>query len=328
MASEFEAEMIIDELMLYLKEQLLSGSHKIAPMIIDRFFRILAEAKNLLSIGSNGEFVLSLTLFKMMEALQIQDIDGMIRTLEKELSGIEVAPVSVEEMAKVETLSREPKTTPPVAETVAQTESEFTEVAKLQSKSTSKVQTEEPISEPVAKASKSIDKNAKLFESLVAKLYDRNYELGQIFEQNITYKSFEDNLLVWESIANSDAKSMLKNHWGLIRMFVQDIFGFETKIKNIAKELPSPVEPSRQDGSTLPPNKPVSMIEDEVLGVQDTQPIPSIEDASMKSSCIAPDHGGVEAAKEKDERTILDEPMVAKALELFDPKKVRVKRKN
>jgi len=47
----------------------------------------------------------------------------------------------------------------------------------------------------------------------------------------------------------------------------------------------------------------------------------------MKSSCVAPSDGGVEAAKEKDERTILDEPMVAKALELFAPKKVRVKRK-
>ena len=52
------------------------------------------------------------------------------------------------------------------------------------------------------------------------------------------------------------------------------------------------------------------------------------EEAPMKSSCIAPSDGGVEAAKEKDERAILDEPMVAKALELFSPKKVRVKRKN
>jgi len=333
MASEFEAEMIIDELMLYLKEQLLSGSHKIAPTIIDRFFRVLAEAKSLLSIGSNGEFVLSLTLFKMMEALQIQDIDSMIRTLEKELSGVEVAPVLAEEVAKVETPNGESKTTPPVAEAVAQTEPETTELIQSQSESTLKVQAEEPISpeptsEAIIEASKPIDKNAKLFESLIAKLYDRNYELGQIFEKNITYNSFEDNLLVWESIANSDAKSMLKNHWGLIRMFVQEIFGFETKIENITKELPSLVEPHQQDSSLLAPDEPVSMIEDKVLGVQDIQPAPLVDDAPMKSSCVAPEHGGVEAVKEKDERTILDEPMVAKALELFDPKKVRVKRKN
>ena len=66
------------------------------------------------------------------------------------------------------------------------------------------------------------------------------------------------------------------------------------------------------------------MIEDEVLN----QPVvKQEEEMPMKSSCVAPDDGGVESAKEKDERTILDEPMVAKALELFAPKKVRVKRK-
>jgi len=53
-----------------------------------------------------------------------------------------------------------------------------------------------------------------------------------------------------------------------------------------------------------------------------------VDEMPMKSSCVAPSDGGVESAKEKDERTILDEPMVAKALELFNPKKVRVKRKS
>ena len=59
-----------------------------------------------------------------------------------------------------------------------------------------------------------------------------------------------------------------------------------------------------------------------------TLKIEESEELPMKSSCIAPSDGGVESAKEKDERTILDEPMVVKALELFSPKKVRVKRKN
>jgi len=61
------------------------------------------------------------------------------------------------------------------------------------------------------------------------------------------------------------------------------------------------------------------------------EPQSTIEDNNeemMKSSCVAPSDGGVESAKEKDERTILDAPMVVKALELFSPKKVRVKRKN
>jgi DNA polymerase-3 subunit gamma/tau len=52
-----------------------------------------------------------------------------------------------------------------------------------------------------------------------------------------------------------------------------------------------------------------------------------IEEVEMKSSCIAPEAGDTEAAKEKDPSTLLEEPMVKTALELFSPKKVRIKRK-
>jgi len=73
--------------------------------------------------------------------------------------------------------------------------------------------------------------------------------------------------------------------------------------------------------------EPISMIEDEILNHSIEERVPQDDEMPMKSSCVAPDDGGVEAAKEKDERAILEEPMVAKALELFAPKTVRVKRK-
>ena len=325
-ASEFEAEMVIDELMLYLKEVLLSGSHTIKPMIIERFFRVLAESKSLLNMGADGEFVLSLTLFKMMEALQIKEIDAMIRSLEKELSGVEVKNVApVREVLPVQV---------PIEKTVEQT------VEKEQASVVEEIREEElaqdmePIVEPQIEVPKEVvtsepivetplDEGAKLFEALIVKMYDRNYDLGECFKHSIAYVSFDNNLLTWESSASDKEKVLLRNNWSMIRMFVQDLFGFETKIKNISKELPSQVE-------TKSVEEPTSMIEDEVLN----QPIeecntPPVDDNEMpmKSSCIAPEAGDTEAAKEKDERTILDEPMVAKALELFAPKKVRVKRK-
>ena len=320
LAAEFEAEMVIDELMLYLKELLLSGSHKVTPMVIERFFRILADAKTLLSMGTDGEFVLSLTLFKMMEALQIKDIESMIRSLEQELSGVEVKEsVSVaplrQEKEKTTPLSTPHETSATVAPAVVEVASAMVEEPK--------VEVQVPI--------KPLDAGAKLFEQLVEKLYDRNYDLGECFNQSILYNSFSDHLLTWESMANSEQKSLLKNNWGLIRMMVQELFGFETKIKNIPKELPSSVEPKVEVPKEIPNEvlyeEPVSMIEDEVLG-SDIATSSQEDESPMKSSCVAPSDGGVEAAKEKDERTILDEPMVAKALELFAPKKVRVKRKN
>jgi DNA polymerase-3 subunit gamma/tau len=300
-------------------------------------------------MGADGEFVLSLTLFKMMEALQIKEIDAMIRSLEQELSGVEVKNVTpMREVLPVQvpmenvsvnvvekTVVKEPA---PVveemrAEEVAQ---EGEPMVEAQIEVPQEVITPELMVETVQ------DEGAKLFEVLMAKMYDRNYDLGECFKHSIAYVSFENNLLTWESSASDEEKVLLRNNWGMIRMFVQEIFGFETKIKNISKELPSRVEKTQIETSKEPiqnvvqesynppmmeMEEPISMIEDEVLN-QPINNMPPIDDEMpMKSSCIAPEAGDTEAAKEKDERTILDEPMVAKALELFAPKKVRVKRK-
>lgn len=338
-AAEFEAEMVIDELMLYLKEKLLKGSTLITPMIIERFFRILVESKSLLSLGADGEFVLSLTLFKMMEALQIKEIDAMIKTLEKELAGVQVEPLSVEKGAVHQ-------------ESVVKLEKDSEQsVIPKESHPLPKVEVEEPIPEPIVeKIEEPVDEGKKLFDALVAKMYDRNFELGTCFEQTITYSSFEDNILTWESTASNEQKTLLKNNWMTIRTFAQELFGYATKIKNIAKELPSELKAEVQQEASKPtpmPNQhqvpqyeappqelmeePVSMIEDEVLNQpkfpEENQQPQVQQEEEMKSSCISPGHDGVEAAKEKDERTILDEPMIAKALELFNPKTVRVNRK-
>ena len=288
-SNEFEVEMIIDELSLYLKELLLSHSHKLTPMIIDRFFRILADSKTLLGIGADGEFVLSLTLFKMIEALQIQDIDSMICSLEQELSGVKVTSIPIQ-------VKKEP-----IKEELALPKESFLNLDKDKKEKEPKVE-------------KTVDKGVQLFKKLIEKLYDRNYELGECFEKSIEYNSFSNNLLTWESTATGNHKTMLKNNWGIIRMFVQEIFGFETKIKNISKELPSNIDYNR-----VQIVEPISMIEDELLNSQEP----------IKNSSVSSDNSNnIELVKEKDEKDILKEPMVAKALELFAPKKVRLKRKS
>jgi DNA polymerase-3 subunit gamma/tau len=267
LSKEYEAEMIIDELSLYLKNLLLSNSYKITPMIIERFFRVLSDAKTLLNIGSDGEFVLALTLFKMIESLNIQDIDSMIKSLNRELNGINFEVDKKIEEKKTQQIEIKEK------------------IKEVEAPKTKKVETEE-------------DKGKILFKKLTDKLYDRNFELGECFESNITYNSFENNLLTWESIAIDNDKKMLRNNWGLIRTFVQDIFGIETKIKNISK------------ASTIKPKKE---IEKEIITQQENNPPIELEKK--------------EETKE-EKKNILDEPMIAKVLELFEPKKVRVKRKN
>ena len=70
-------------------------------------------------------------------------------------------------------------------------------------------------------------------------------------------------------------------------------------------------------GATLQQNTPAH---------QDADSGSMIEDIEMKSSCIAPEAGETEAAKEKDPSTLLEEPMIKEAIALFDPKKVRINR--
>jgi len=346
MASDYEAEMILDELTLYLKELLLGGNGKCSPVNIERFFRVIAESKNLLSLGSDGEFVLSLALFKMVESLEIKDIDTMIRGLEKELGGIEVSEIMVSSPVadltappKVITITEEEITAslPPKQEKVKKEEvTPPDETAIVEEKS----MLDEPfpigneeqavVQEPVQEAptvetvttvpethlqqEKTPDPHQKTFDALVKKIYDRDYELGACFERNISFESFEDNKLTWGSQAEGDDKKSLITHWGLINMFVKEIFGFETKIVNKAKkktDTPAPVK--EEITEKVPPH-------------QDADSASMIEDIEMKSSCISPEAGDTEAAKEKDPSTLLQEPMIKEAIALFDPKKVRIKR--
>ena len=97
-------------------------------------------------------------------------------------------------------------------------------------------------------------------------------------------------------------------------MFVKDTFGFETKIVNIAKKKTDTPQPVKE------------VITQKVPPHQDADSTSMIEDIEMKSSCISPEAGDTEAAKEKDPSTLLQEPMIKEAIALFDPKKVRIKR--
>ncbi|PHM18439.1 MAG: DNA polymerase III subunit gamma/tau [Sulfuricurvum sp. PD_MW2] len=82
----YESEMVIDELIAYLKERLYEGDHRFSPLVIERFFRILSDAKTLFAINADGGFVVSLALFKMIEALKIKEIDDMIESLESRVT--------------------------------------------------------------------------------------------------------------------------------------------------------------------------------------------------------------------------------------------------
>lgn len=340
MASEYEAEMILDELTLYLKGLLLAQNTTFPTMVIERFFRVIADAKHLLALGSDGEFVLTLTLLKMIEALEIKEIDAMIKSLKNELKEVQVSP-----SASIHHANKEEAAVPTEIITITQEEilSSLPSKIEIQKTNISLGEGEEKQTSKTFDATKIIphtetqeatlsslqelneeasqipelNPRQKSFEALIEKIFDRNYELGACFEANISFESFHNNQLTWASTAEGEEKKLLINHWGVINMFVKELFGFETKIVNIAKtDLSNPHNSEVEKKITPTPDK-----EAEECNSFSSM----IEEIEMKSSCISSQAGEIEAAKEKDPSTILEEPMIKEAIALLDPKKVRIK---
>ncbi len=98
----YEAEAVLDEITVFLKERYEDGDTRFSPMLLERFFRVIASTKSLLALNSDGSFVLALTFFKMLESLKIKEIDEMIKELESEIT---VMPV----FAKSQVLPSAPK---------------------------------------------------------------------------------------------------------------------------------------------------------------------------------------------------------------------------
>ena len=82
---DYEAEMVVDELIAYLKERLYARDPLFSTLVLERFFRILSDAKSLFAINADGAFVMNLIFFKMVEALRVKEIDQMIESLESEI---------------------------------------------------------------------------------------------------------------------------------------------------------------------------------------------------------------------------------------------------
>ncbi len=104
---DYECEVILDEIIAYLKSAFLNRDNRFSTMLSERFFRILSEAKNLLYLNADNSFVLSLVFFKMIEAVNIKTIDEIIENLENEK--FRVAPDTLEVQTITKKSTREVK---------------------------------------------------------------------------------------------------------------------------------------------------------------------------------------------------------------------------
>ena len=76
--SSYEADSIIDQLTLNLKDKFLSKDPKFNVFMYERFFRVLSEAKTMLNMGSDNGFTIAMTLFLMIESMSLKSIDDIM----------------------------------------------------------------------------------------------------------------------------------------------------------------------------------------------------------------------------------------------------------
>lgn len=287
--SEYECEMIIDEMLLFLKDALFGGSKDFPLLLLDRFLGILSRAKSLLNLNPDGAFVLTLISLKMREAMKLKDINEAIQSLESALAKNGNLQITSNTASTTSNLPQNPAQISAVVmndfasqkssnsqESLNSQESSQGDLAQsgdsllgvdsisqnsqspqnpqdLQNSQNLQNQAQNHIS---ASADNTNDK-AK-FDELIKRIYDRSYELGEVFSACVEFDSVDRGVLYWKSNPNGQQKEQLKRGYSVIVLLAKEIFG-EIEIKNTYKDFAKSNEQKAQ------------------ANTQNTQPKPSAE---------------------------------------------------
>ena len=219
----YEVGQVLDEISIYLKQKMLLNDIKYDLYIFDRFFRIIADSKQLLTMNSDGGFVLILTLSKMVEAVNLKKIDDVINDIQniKVTQDIKTILEPIKEEIKKETVEKE----------------------------------------TVDKLEVIEDSSEMLFKNLVKNIYNKSYDLGECFEKSFIFSSYKNNILKINSTAIGECKVLLYKNFSHIKLFVLEVFGENTELefekikKEQTKDMARIVQPSNN-------NQVGSMIED------------------------------------------------------------------
>ncbi|EMG83037.1 DNA polymerase III subunit gamma/tau [Helicobacter pylori] len=206
----YETEGVLEEMMLFLKAKLLSPD-TYSILLIERFFKIIMSSLSLLKEGANASFVLLLLKMKFKEALKLKALDDAIVELEQ-------APFNQ---------------SPSISYNAPK--QEFKNIEKREKReqieSIEKRENAETPQTPMLSAKDRIFHN--LFKRVQTLVYERNYELGAVFEKNIRFIDFDSQTktLTWESLAADKDKELLRERFKIVKSIVDGVFGKGENIK-------------------------------------------------------------------------------------------------
>jgi len=208
----YEVGQVLDEISIYLKHKMLLNDIKFELYLFDRFFRIIADSKQLLNMNSDSGFVLILTLSKMLEAVNVKTIDEVIQQVEN------IKVIDDTDNSK----------SPPMRD-IAQKN-----ISASENDVSLNVVTDNSIPEEVV-----VEDTAQIkYKKLIDVIYEKSYELGECFERSFTFSSYENNVLKINSSAQGECKAKLYKNFSHIKVFVSEVYGLETQLdfEKIQKE--------------------------------------------------------------------------------------------
>ncbi len=341
---EYEAGQVCDEMTIYLKQKmLLNDKTKFDVMLYDRFFRIIADAKHLLSLNSNSSFVLILMLNKMIEATHLKTIEEVINEVEQVEPTVAATPTPKVEkpvekpIEKVIEKPVEPIIAPTIEETAVKQE-------ELPSVVPPQFAQEEPFldyeEEEFSQENISNEAYVELpvlsvaqqkYQQLIDKIYERSHELGECFEKNFKFTSYDNHLLHITSYAEDEERKLLYKNFALIRSFVADVYGIDTQmeftkaeVEKKKDEIVPELQPQEETNFSNNAENPIgSMIEDIEFNY-------NTKEEEQSAGCVASSLDSAmpkESEQEMQIQDLLNSKMVNKAKELFDIKKINVQTK-
>ncbi|MGL2722074.1 DNA polymerase III subunit gamma/tau [Helicobacter pylori] len=202
----YETESVLEEMMLFLKAKLLSPD-AYSILLIERFFKIIMSSLSLLKEGANASFVLLLLKMKFKEALKLKALDDAILELEQTKESV----------------------FQPLNQNANAPKQEFKSIEKVEKPE--KRESAETPQTPMLSAKDRIFHN--LFKQVQTLVYERNYELGAVFEKNIRFIDFDSQTktLTWESLATNKDKELLRERFKIVKSIVDGVFGKGENIK-------------------------------------------------------------------------------------------------
>jgi len=284
----YEVGQVLDEMSIYLKQKMLLNDIKYELYVFDRFFRIIADSKQLLNMNSDSGFVLILTLSKMIEAVNLKTIEEVIVQVEN----MEVEKPNQKEIIKNDILEKD-DAKPKI------------------------IQNKVDISEEVVNNDNVAVKEISKYETLISNIYEKSYELGECFEKSFTFASYENNILKINSSAQGECKSKLYKNFAHIKMFVAEVYGENTQLdfEKIEKEN------NKETARIIQPSVKVPNEEEIKSIINDDQPSGCVAGMGSISNPNL-------SQKDMNIDDVLNSKMTSTALKLFQsPNSPRIKSK-